>query len=80
MHIVGNAELFSKPVEDSELMLMNKIKKQFKKSTPKSSTSHSTFTPDARIHVLSGPFAGFTGSLLEVNRKDKKVGPMIASS
>jgi transcription antitermination factor NusG len=80
MHIVGNAESFSKPVEDSELMLMNKIKKQFKKSTPKSSPSNNTFTPGARIHVLSGPFAGFTGSLLEVNDKNKKVRLMIASS
>uniref|UniRef100_A0A453MBN1 KOW domain-containing protein n=1 Tax=Aegilops tauschii subsp. strangulata TaxID=200361 RepID=A0A453MBN1_AEGTS len=42
---------FGKPVEDPELMLINKIKKQVKKSTTK----------------------GFTGSLLEVNRKNKKV-------
>ncbi|TVU44335.1 hypothetical protein EJB05_03771, partial [Eragrostis curvula] len=72
MDNMGNVESFSKPVEDSELMLMNKIKKQFKKSPSKSSTSHSAFTPGASVHVLSGPFAGFTGSLLEVNRKNKK--------
>ncbi|XP_006650822.1 transcription termination/antitermination protein NusG [Oryza brachyantha] len=68
----GNVESFNKPVEDSELMLMNKIKRQFKKSTSKSSTNHSAFTPGASVHVLSGPFEGFTGSLLEVNRKNKK--------
>jgi transcription antitermination factor NusG len=80
MHDIGNVESFSKPVEDCELMLMNKIKKQFKKSTPKNSTSHSTFMPGASIHVLSGPFTGFTGSLLEVNCKNKKVRLTIASS
>ncbi|KAL5219311.1 hypothetical protein ABZP36_019995 [Zizania latifolia] len=69
----GNVESFNKPVEDSELMLINKIKKQFQKSTSKGGTSHSAFTPGATVHVLSGPFAGFTGSLLEVNRKNKKV-------
>uniref|UniRef100_A0A0A9H6E4 KOW domain-containing protein n=1 Tax=Arundo donax TaxID=35708 RepID=A0A0A9H6E4_ARUDO len=72
MENIGNVESFSKPVEDSELMLMNKIKKQFKKSPSKGSNSHNTFTPGASVHVLSGPFAGFTGSLLEVNRKHKK--------
>ncbi|KAG8061585.1 hypothetical protein GUJ93_ZPchr0003g17653 [Zizania palustris] len=69
----GNVESFNKPIEDSELMLINKIKKQFKKSTSRGGTSHSAFTPGATVHVLSGPFAGFTGSLLEVNRKNKKV-------
>ncbi|KAM3279611.1 hypothetical protein ACQJBY_046773 [Aegilops geniculata] len=64
---------FGKPVEDSELMLINKIKKQVKKSTTKGVTSNDTFTLGASVHVLSGPFAGFTGSLLEVNRKNKKV-------
>ncbi|KAL6638176.1 hypothetical protein ACP70R_025748 [Stipagrostis hirtigluma subsp. patula] len=72
MENIGNVESFSKPVEDSEVMLINKIKKQFKKSPSKGSTSHSGFTPGASVHVLSGPFAGFTGSLLEVNRKNKK--------
>ncbi|KAK3145618.1 hypothetical protein QOZ80_3BG0255230 [Eleusine coracana subsp. coracana] len=74
MDNMGNVESLSKPVEDSELMLMNKIKKQFKKSPAKSSTSHShsAFIPGASIHVLLGPFTGFTGSLLEVNRKNKK--------
>uniref|UniRef100_A0A0A9EMR7 KOW domain-containing protein n=1 Tax=Arundo donax TaxID=35708 RepID=A0A0A9EMR7_ARUDO len=69
---MGNVKSFSKPVEDSELMLMNKIKRQFKKSPSKGSTSNSAFTPGASVHALSGPFAGFTGSLLEVNRKNKK--------
>ncbi|VAI24391.1 unnamed protein product [Triticum turgidum subsp. durum] len=64
---------FGKPVEDSELMLINKIKKQVKKSTSKGASSNDTFTLGASVHVLSGPFAGFTGSLLEVNRKNKKV-------
>ncbi|KAM3261829.1 hypothetical protein ACQJBY_052490 [Aegilops geniculata] len=64
---------FGKPVEDSELMLINKIKKQVKKSTSKAASSNDTFTLGASVHVLSGPFAGFTGSLLEVNRKNKKV-------
>ncbi|XP_020186537.1 uncharacterized protein [Aegilops tauschii subsp. strangulata] len=64
---------FGKPVEDPELMLINKIKKQVKKSTTKGASSNDTFTLGASVHVLSGPFAGFTGSLLEVNRKNKKV-------
>uniref|UniRef100_A0ACD6A2K7 Uncharacterized protein n=1 Tax=Avena sativa TaxID=4498 RepID=A0ACD6A2K7_AVESA len=68
-----NVESFSKPTEDSELMLINKIKKQVKKSTSKGVSSQSTFTPGTSVHVLSGPFEGFTGSLLEVNRKNKKV-------
>uniref|UniRef100_A0A453MB17 NusG-like N-terminal domain-containing protein n=1 Tax=Aegilops tauschii subsp. strangulata TaxID=200361 RepID=A0A453MB17_AEGTS len=63
---------FGKPVEDPELMLINKIKKQVKKSTTKGASSNDTFTLGASVHVLSGPFAGFTGSLLEVNRKNKK--------
>ncbi|GJN22819.1 hypothetical protein PR202_gb10418 [Eleusine coracana subsp. coracana] len=39
MDNMGNVESLSKPVEDSELMLMNKIKKQFKKSPAKSIVS-----------------------------------------
>ncbi|XP_044985813.1 transcription termination/antitermination protein NusG [Hordeum vulgare subsp. vulgare] len=69
----NNVGSFSKPVEDSELMLINKIKKQVKKSTSKGASSNDTFTLGASVHVLSGPFAGFTGSLLEVIRKNKKV-------
>ncbi|XP_062214108.1 uncharacterized protein LOC133915104 isoform X2 [Phragmites australis] len=72
MENMGNAESFSKPVQDSELMLINKIKKQFKKSPSKGSTSSSAVTPGASVHVLSGPFASFNGSLLEVNHKNKK--------
>lgn len=75
----NNVESFSKPVEDSELMLINKIKKQVKKSTSKGASSNDTFTLGASVHVLSGPFAGFTGSLLEVNRKNKKVRLMTTS-
>jgi transcription antitermination factor NusG len=74
MENMGNVEPFSKPVEESELMLMNKIKKQFKKASSKGGTRHSAFSPGATVHVLSGPFADFTGSILEVNRKNKKVG------
>lgn len=73
MEGMGNVESFSKPVEESELMLMNKIKKQFKKSPSKSGTSHRAFSPGATVHVLSGPFEDFGGSILEVNRKNKKV-------
>ncbi|KAM0928113.1 hypothetical protein ACQ4PT_002278 [Festuca glaucescens] len=68
-----SVESFSKPVEDSELMLINKIKKQVKKSTSKGVSTLNPYTPGASVHVLSGPFAGFSGSLLEVNRKNKKV-------
>lgn len=68
----GIVESFNKPVEDSELMLMNKIKRQFKKPISKGGSNHNAFTPGASVHVLSGPFEGFTGSLLEVNRKNKK--------
>jgi transcription antitermination factor NusG len=73
-----NVGSFSKPVEDSELMLINKIKKQVKKSTSKGVSTLNTFTPGASVHVISGPFAGFSGSLLEVNRKNKKVRVMKA--
>lgn len=66
-------ESFSKPVEASELMLINKIKKQVKKSTSKGVSTLNSFAPGASVLVLAGPFAGFTGSLLEVNRKNKKV-------
>ncbi|CAD6215259.1 unnamed protein product [Miscanthus lutarioriparius] len=72
MENMGNVEPFSKPVEESELMLMNKIKKQFKKSSSNGGTRHSAFSPGATVHVLSGPFEDFTGSILEVNRKNKK--------
>ncbi|KAL6894374.1 hypothetical protein ACP4OV_008472 [Aristida adscensionis] len=72
MENMGNAQSFSKPVEDSELMLINKIKGQFKKSPSKVSRSQSAYIPGASVHVLSGPFEGFTGSVLEVNRKNKK--------
>jgi transcription antitermination factor NusG len=68
-----SVESFSKPVEDSELMLINKIKKQVKKSTSKGASTLNPYTPGASVHVHSGPFAGFSGSLLEVNRKNKKV-------
>uniref|UniRef100_A0ACD5XE35 Uncharacterized protein n=2 Tax=Avena sativa TaxID=4498 RepID=A0ACD5XE35_AVESA len=68
-----NVGSFSKPIEDSELMLINKIKKQVKKSSSKGVSSQSSFTTGTSVHVLSGPFAGFTGSLLEANRKTKKV-------
>ncbi|CAN6322144.1 unnamed protein product [Urochloa humidicola] len=72
MENMGNVEAFTKPVEQSELMLMNKIKKQFKKSASKGGTSQRAFSPGATVHVLSGPFEDFTGSILEVNRKNKK--------
>jgi transcription antitermination factor NusG len=74
MENMGKVESFSKPVEESEVMLMNKIKKQFKKSPSKGGTSQRAFSPGSTVHVLSGPFEDFTGSILEVNRKNKKVG------
>ncbi|OEL25026.1 hypothetical protein BAE44_0013942 [Dichanthelium oligosanthes] len=51
MENMGNTESFSKPVEESELMLMNKIKKQFKKSPSKGGTSHRAFSPGATIDI-----------------------------
>ena len=73
---MANVESFSKPVEKSELMLMNKIKKQFKKSPSKGGTSQRAFSAGATVHVLSGPFEDFIGSILEVNLKNKKVGQL----
>lgn len=68
-----NVKSFGKPVEGTELMLINKIKKQVKKSTSKGGSGDNTSTPGASVHVLSGPFADYSGSVLEVNRKNKKV-------
>jgi len=72
MENMANVESFSKPVEKSELMLMNKIKKQFKKSPSKGGTSQRAFSAGATVHVLSGPFEDFIGSILEVNLKNRK--------